>query len=174
MGLGKDYEGQECTLARALEVVGERWTMLVVRDAFYGVRRFSDFRAHLDIPRAVLADRLATLTAAGVLAKQRYQETPPRDEYVLTERGRELWSVMYPLMQWGDRHVPNAGTMRIFEHTACAVRLDAVGGCPSCGRMVPPDEVTIRPGPGEPLRKRDDPVTVALRHPHPLLTPLFP
>ncbi|MEJ3747279.1 helix-turn-helix domain-containing protein [Actinomycetes bacterium KLBMP 9797] len=174
MGLGKDYERQECTLARALEVVGERWTMLVVRDAFYGVRRFSDFRAHLDIPRAVLADRLATLTAAGILAKQRYRETPPRDEYVLTERGRELWSVVYPLMQWGDRHLANAGTMRIFEHTPCGARLDQTGGCPDCGRLVPPDEVTIRPGPGEALRKRDDPVTVALRRPHPLLEPLLP
>src|SRR5690349_12960453 len=83
MALGKDYATQECSIARALEVVGERWTLLVVRDAFYGVRRYNDFLVHLGIPRAVLAARLQTLTAEGILDKRRYQESPPRDEYVL-------------------------------------------------------------------------------------------
>lgn len=73
MALGKNYDGQDCSLAKALEVIGERWTLLVVRDAMYGVRRFGDFQVHLDIPRAVLSQRLATLVAAGVLGRRRYR-----------------------------------------------------------------------------------------------------
>lgn len=76
MALGTDYAQQDCSLARALEVVGERWSMLIVRDAFYGVSRFNDFLAHLDIPRAVLTARLRTLVEAGVLYKEPYQDSP--------------------------------------------------------------------------------------------------
>lgn len=97
MALGKDYVTQQCSVARALEIVGERWTLLVVRDALYGVRRYNDFLGHLGIPRAVLAARLQMLTEEGVLEKRRYQESPPRDEYVLTDRGIELWPVVRSL-----------------------------------------------------------------------------
>jgi DNA-binding HxlR family transcriptional regulator len=173
VALGKDYEGQDCSLARALELVGERWTLLLVRDAFYGVRRYRDFLAHLDIPRAVLADRLHTLTEAGVLAKQRYQDSPARDEYVLTDRGVELWTVLYPLVQWGERHLATAGPRRFFLHAACDTRLDSTGNCPRCGGLVLPGDVEIRPGPGADLDLRGDPVTIALRKPHRLMEPLF-
>src|ERR671914_269155 len=97
MALGKDYAGQDCSIAQALELIGERWTLLIVRDAFYGVRRYSDFLAHLDIPRAVLAERLTALTAAGVLERRRYQESPPREEYVLTTMGVDLFPIVYTL-----------------------------------------------------------------------------
>jgi DNA-binding HxlR family transcriptional regulator len=174
VGLGRDYERQDCSLARALELVGERWTLLVVRDAFLGVRRYRDFLAHLDIPRAVLAERLQALTEAGVLERRRYQDSPPRDEYVLTERGRELWPVLYPLTQWGDRHLSAAGgPRRIYAHQPCGARLDATGACTGCGRVVPPEEVEIRPGPGANPQLRDDAVSRALRRPHRLLEPLF-
>lgn len=104
MALGKDYATQECSIARALEVIGERWTLLVIRDALYGVRRYNDFLVHLGIPRAVLAARLQALTADGILEKRRYQESPPRDEYVLTDRGIELWPTIRSLGLWGREH----------------------------------------------------------------------
>jgi DNA-binding HxlR family transcriptional regulator len=173
VALGKDYEGQDCSLARALELVGERWTLLVVRDAFYGVRRYSDFLAHLDIPRAVLAERLQALTAAGVLDKRRYQHAPPRDEYVLTEIGRELWPALYALSDWGARHLSDAGPCRIFCHAACGTPLGPSAVCPSCGGQVPPEDLVVRPGPGAGRPARDDPVSRALRRPHRLLQPLF-
>lgn len=105
MALGKDYSTQQCSIASALEVVGERWTLLVVRDAFYGVRRYNDFLSHLGMPRAVLATRLKSLEQAGILTKRRYQQSPPRDEYVLTERGIALWPTLRSLGLWGREHV---------------------------------------------------------------------
>ncbi|GIG90766.1 winged helix-turn-helix transcriptional regulator [Plantactinospora endophytica] len=173
MALGKNYERQDCSFARALELLGERWTLLLVRDAFYGVRRYADFLAHLDIPRAVLAERLRTLTEAGVLARQRYSDNPPRHEYVLTARGRELWSVFFPLVQWGDRHLSTIGPRRLFAHATCDTLLEPTGTCGRCGRLVPPEEIEVRPGPGAQSDLRDDPVTQALRTPRRLLEPLF-
>lgn len=174
VALGRYYEGQDCSLARALELLGERWTMLLVRDAFYGVRRYADFLAHLDIPRAVLADRLRTLTEAGVLARRRYSDSPPRDEYVLTDRGRELWAPFYLLSQWGERHLSAAGPRRLFAHADCGTLLDPTGACPRCGRLAPPEEIEMRPGPGQQDDHRTDPVSQALRRPHRLLQPLLP
>ncbi|MFF0308559.1 winged helix-turn-helix transcriptional regulator [Streptosporangium sp. NPDC004379] len=171
MALGKNYERQDCSLARALELVGERWTMLVVRDALYGVRRYSDFLTHLDIPRAVLSQRLQTLVDAGVLERARYSQAPPREEYVLTAMGRELWDPVYLLSQWGERHLSQKGPRRIFHHLTCGDRIDPHGNCPSCGGHPPLEEIEIRPGPGaDPFR--EDPVSVALRRPHRLLDPL--
>ena len=107
MALGTEYAQQDCSLARTLEVVGERWTLLILRDCFLGVRRFADFEAHLDISKAVLTQRLATLVDAGLL------ETVPRGrrhDYVLTDRGRSLWPVLFTMTQWGEEHLaPEAG-----------------------------------------------------------------
>ncbi|MET7465482.1 helix-turn-helix domain-containing protein [Nonomuraea sp. NPDC005501] len=172
MALGKNYDGQDCSLARVLELVGERWTMLVVRDALYGVRRYGDFLAHLDIPRAVLSQRLTALVDAGVLERRRYQDTPPRDEYVLTPMGRELWQPVLALGQWGERHLTRNGARRLFIHVDCGARIDAFSSCTGCGAPhLPPEQVEVRPGPG--LEDgRGDPVSVALRAPHRLLEPL--
>ncbi|MET8176026.1 winged helix-turn-helix transcriptional regulator [Streptomyces clavifer] len=171
MALGKDYANQQCSIARALEVVGERWTLLVVRDAFYGVRRYSDFLSHLGIPRAVLATRLQALTEAGVLVRRRYQESPPRDEYVLTDSGRALWPTVRSLGLWGREHLPGTLPMRIFVHAACGTELGAFGQCPACWTAVDPEDVEMRPGPGldpDPA----DPVSRALLVPRRLLQPL--
>ncbi|GHA94762.1 MULTISPECIES: winged helix-turn-helix transcriptional regulator [Streptomyces] len=171
MALGKDYATQQCSIARALEVVGERWTLLVVRDAFYGVRRYSDFLSHLGIPRAVLATRLQALTEAGVLVRRRYQESPPRDEYVLTGSGRALWPTVRSLGLWGREHLPGTLPMRIFVHAACGTELGAFGQCPACWTGVDPEDVEMRPGPGldpDPA----DPVSRALLVPRRLLQPL--
>jgi DNA-binding HxlR family transcriptional regulator len=173
MALGKDYEGQDCALARALELLGERWTLLVVRDAFYGVTRYSDFAAHFDIPRAVLSDRLRTLTSAGVFARHRYMQSPPRDEYVLTEMGKELWPVVYTLWEWGGRYLSPGGPSRIYVHASCGARLDDVGMCPDCGGgRIRPEDIEMRPAREVRSPLRDDPVSLALKVPRRLLRPL--
>ena len=167
--IGKDYEGQDCSMARALEVVGERWTLLVVRDAFYGVRRFNDFQAHLDIPKAVLSDRLSGLVGHGVLARTADPEHRGRHLYELTAAGRDLWPVVYSLLMWGGRHrSPNS---RIFQHAACGTRLAETGCCPACGELPAATDILTVPSPGRRPR-RDDPVALALRTPHRLLEPL--
>ncbi|MCK2217764.1 helix-turn-helix transcriptional regulator [Actinomadura sp. ATCC 31491] len=172
MALGKNYDGQDCSFARTLEVLGERWTLLVVRDAMYGVRRFADFQAHLDIPKAVLSQRLASLVAAGVLERRRYQDAPPRDEYVLTPMGRELWVPMLALAQWGERHLSERGPRRLFHHATCGARLEPTSVCGACGRLVSLEEVEVRPGPGLRDDTRDDLVSLALRTPHRMLVPI--
>ena len=108
--LKSDYEGQDCSIARTLEIVGERWTLLIVRDAFRGIRRFDDFQANLGVSRNVLTERLARLVEAGVLERVRYQERPERFEYVLTAKGRELRLALAALRQWGDKHVTHRKT----------------------------------------------------------------
>jgi DNA-binding HxlR family transcriptional regulator len=171
MALGKNYTGQDCSLAKALEVIGERWTILVVRDAMYGVRRYGDFLAHLDIPRAVLSQRLTTLVEAGVLDKRRYQDAPPREEYVLTQVGRELWQPVLALGEWGERHFTKSGPRRVFHHLTCGTRIDSVAQCATCGVRVPIEDAEVRPGPGL-EGTRDDPVSVALSAPHRMLHPI--
>ncbi|MFD8725523.1 winged helix-turn-helix transcriptional regulator [Streptomyces sp. NPDC059629] len=170
MALGKDYVTQECSIASALEVVGERWTLLVVRDALYGVRRYNDFLVHLGIPRAVLSARLRTLTEEGILEKRRYQESPPRDEYVITDRGIALWPVLRALAVWGREHVMDR-RLRYLRHAECGTELGSYGECPACGTVVPAADVLLTPGPGldpDPA----DPVSRALLKPKRLLEPL--
>jgi DNA-binding HxlR family transcriptional regulator len=103
--LKRDYEGQNCSLARALEVVGERWTLLIVRDALLGVRRFDQFQESLGIARNVLAARLNRLVDEGILRRVAYSERPARYEYVLTRKGRDLGIAVAALRQWGDRYL---------------------------------------------------------------------
>jgi DNA-binding HxlR family transcriptional regulator len=167
--LGKDYERQDCSLARALEVIGERWTLLIVRDAFYGVRRFNDLQAHLDIPKAVLSDRLTGLAEDGILERSPDPEHAGRHLYELTAAGRDLWPALHALLVWGDHHRhPNS---RTFKHMACGTRLDDRGHCTSCDVTPGPEHIVmeLRRGRG---KLRDDPVTVALRSPHRLLEPI--
>ncbi|MFJ3665962.1 winged helix-turn-helix transcriptional regulator [Streptomyces sp. NPDC090106] len=170
MALGKDYVTQECSIARALEVVGERWTLLVVRDALYGVRRYNDFLGHLGIPRAVLAARLQSLIDEGILDKRRYQESPPRYEYVITDRGIALWPTLRALGRWGREQLGEP-QMRYFRHAPCGTELGPYGECPGCGTFVPAEDVVMEPGPGldpDPA----DPVSRALLRPKRLLDPL--
>ena len=167
--LGKDYVDQDCALARALEVVGERWTLLILRDAFFGVRRFSDFQAHLDIPKAVLSDRLSTLVGEGVLERVPDPEHGGRRLYQLSPSGEELWPAIHSLLMWGSRH--RAPNNRDFVHATCESVLDDAGHCPRCGVTPGPAEIVIRMREGRTSR-RSDPVAVALQAPHRLLEPL--
>ncbi|MCX5048450.1 MULTISPECIES: helix-turn-helix domain-containing protein [unclassified Streptomyces] len=170
MALGKDYATQECSIARALEIIGERWTLLVVRDALYGVRRYNDFLVHLGIPRAVLAARLQTLTAEGILEKRRYQESPPRDEYVITERGTALWPTLRSLGVWGREHFSES-QLRYFRHVDCGTELGPYGECPACRAVVPVEDVLVEPGPGADPNPTN-PVSRALLRPKRLLEPI--
>jgi DNA-binding HxlR family transcriptional regulator len=103
--LKRSYDGQVCSIAGTLELIGERWTLLIVRDAFLGLRRFDEFQRSLGIARNVLTDRLNRLVEAGIFEKVRYSERPERFEYRLTDKGRELNVALSALRQWGDRHV---------------------------------------------------------------------
>jgi DNA-binding HxlR family transcriptional regulator len=102
--LNRDYEGQNCSIARALEVIGERWTLLIVRDVFLGLRRFEQFQENLGIARNVLTDRLNRLVEEGILERVRYSERPERYEYRLTQKGRDLNLALAGLRQWGDKY----------------------------------------------------------------------
>ena len=107
--LPRTYETQVCSIARSLEAIGDRWTMLVVRDAFLGVRRFEEFQDRLGVARNILSDRLGRLVDDGILEKRPYQERPQRFEYRLTEKGRDLFPVMISLMKWGDAYALDPG-----------------------------------------------------------------
>src|SRR6059058_5470239 len=123
--LGRTYDDQVCSIARALEVVGERWTLLVIRDAMRGRRRFDDFQHSLGISRPVLTERLERLVEEGVLERRRYQERPERFEYVPTAKGRALWRVVSQLMFWGDKYYPaEGGRTRILKHRECGGQVD--------------------------------------------------
>jgi DNA-binding HxlR family transcriptional regulator len=167
MPLPRDYAAQRCALARSLEVVGERWTLLILRELFFGVRRFGQIHARLDIPKAVLSARLATLVEHGVVERRPYG--PGRDEFLLTERGLELWPTVHGLMQWGERHLVDDGPVRTFAHVSCGTELEPHGHCPTCDVEPPAADVETRPGPAAP--RREDPVSRALRSPRRLLTP---
>jgi DNA-binding HxlR family transcriptional regulator len=167
--LGKDYERQDCAIASALEVIGERWTLLIVRDALYGVRRFSDFHAHLDVPKAVLSERLSSLVEHGILERRPDPEHPRRHFYELTDAGRELWPVLNALLVWGDHNrYPKS---RLFRHATCGTQLDERAACPACKLTPPVEDIVMERRPGR-RTLRDDPVTIALRDPHRLLKPL--
>jgi DNA-binding HxlR family transcriptional regulator len=171
MPLPKDYAGQQCSLSRALEIVGERWTLLIVRDAFFGVRRFGDFVAHLGIPRAVLAERLASLTAEGVL--EGASGTHGHTEYVLTSKGITLWPVVRSLLAWGDEHYSDGGPRRVFRHAADGGAVSSDGTCATCGETVPVPDLLVVPGPGLVTSPDSaDPVSAALASPHRLLEPV--
>ena len=131
-------------MARTLEVVGERWTLLILRDAFLGVRRFDDFQRSLGIARNVLNTRLQRLVDAGLLERRRYQERPERFEYRLTDVGLDLWPAIVALMRFGDRHlVGDDGPPMLLEHRDCGGRVTDFGTCEACGAQLTPREVRI-------------------------------
>ena len=135
--LPRTYDNQVCSVARTLEVIGDRWTMLVIRDAFHGIRRFEEFQERLGIARNVLSSRLTRLVHEGVLEKHLYQDRPPRFEYRLTPKGVDLFSVMVSLMKWGDRHAPSPdGPPVVVLHRGCGGEVDERLLCDRCGEPV--------------------------------------
>ena len=143
------FAEMNCSIAQALEVVGEWWTLLILRDCFLGIRRFDDFVERLGIARNVLTNRLETLIDAGVLERHAYDEARGRYDYVLTEKGRALWPVMTALRQWGDQWVLGVGNEPLLlEHRTCGHNTTAQMTCDACGEALDARSVRAVPGPG--------------------------
>lgn len=147
--LGKTYDSQVCSMARTLELVGERWSLLIVRDAlFAGTTRFVEFQRRLGIATNVLQNRLDGFVAAGIMEHRR--ATPAGSQYLLTEKGRDLAAALVALTQWGDRWAAPDGPPILFSHQACGSAVAAHLDCASCGTLADAGEVLARPGPGMP------------------------
>lgn len=148
--LGNTYDSQVCSIARALEAVGERWSLLIVRDAlFAGVTRFTDFQHNLGLATNVLKTRLGSLVAVGVMERHLYSERPVQYEYVLTEKGRDLAAALISLTAWGDRWSSPNGPPILYNHASCGGSLRYELACSNCG-AIDALEVSVRPGPGMP------------------------
>jgi DNA-binding HxlR family transcriptional regulator len=156
--LPRTYDSQHCSIARALEVLGDRWTLLVIRDAFLGLRRFDDFQRDLGVARNVLTDRLGRLVEEGVLDRVRYQERPERFEYRLTEKGRDLWPVTMALLRWGDRHYATEGPPRLIRHRECGGNVTEHLRCDRCGADLELRDVEAVFGPGARRHREGEPV----------------
>jgi DNA-binding HxlR family transcriptional regulator len=147
--LKRGYETQTCSVARSLEVVGERWSLLIVRSVLLGMRRFDDLQAELGITRSVLATRLQRLVDEGVLKRVPYQERPTRHEYRATAKGRDLFPVVAHLQRWGDAHYPEpTGPPRLLEHRDCGGGPDDHLLCDRCGEPLGYVNTIAFPGPG--------------------------
>jgi len=144
--LNRDYEGQNCSVARALEVVGERWSLLIVRDVFLGLRRFDELQENLGIARNVLTDRLNRLVDEGVLERVRYSERPKRFEYRLTRKGRDLEIALSGLRQWGDKYVSERPPRVLRRKSDKKPVVAAL--VPRGTRTLSSEQVELLPGPG--------------------------
>jgi DNA-binding HxlR family transcriptional regulator len=143
------FSDMNCSVAQTLEVVGEWWSLLIVRDALLGLSRFDDFQRHLGISRNVLNDRLARLVEQGVLEKVPYQDHPPRYDYRLTEKGRDLWEIVDAMRRWGARwEAPEAGPPTELIHRTCGHTTTVEPRCSECGARLEQVDLKLVPGPG--------------------------
>lgn len=141
---------EHCSIAATLAVVGDRWTVLILRDVFRGVHRFGELSESLGIARNLLSKRLARLVEAGVLDRIPYQERPTRYEYRLTDMGRDLSPALIALMGWGDRWMADGGPPTVLVHDQCGTPLRQRVECPACDVELTPTHIRSRPGPGRP------------------------
>ena len=147
--LRRDYPDQLCSIAKSLEVIGERWSLLIVRDVFNGHRRFGEIQSSLGVARNVLAARLQRLVDEDILERRPYQASPPRHEYFLTEKGLDLWPTLIALLSWGDRYSPSpGGPPKVILHKVCGGQVSERGICESCGTVLNARDAIQVPGPG--------------------------
>lgn len=150
-----DLDTDNCSVQRALDIVGDRWSLLILREAFNGVRRFDDLAAHLQVSDSVLSRRLRALVEGGVLERRPYRVAGERTrhDYRLTERGRDLFPVITALMAWGDRHLADgAGPAWSVRHAGCGQPVETVVCCPADGEVLTAGDTETGPGPGARLR----------------------
>ncbi|MCI3131768.1 winged helix-turn-helix transcriptional regulator [Phenylobacterium aquaticum] len=144
-----DLADQPCSVARTVAVIGDRWTLMILRDCFLGIRRFEDFQARLGISRTITAERLKALVDEGVLKKVPYQDRPLRHEYRLTDKGLDLYPVMMAVVNFGDRHYAGeAGPPLLHRHRTCGCDFQPVITCSACHEPLAAREVETRAGPG--------------------------
>ena len=149
--LGRTYDSQVCSIARALEVVGERWSLLIIRDAlFAGATRYNDFQRSLGIATNILTVRLDGFVESGLMERRKYSEQPELSEYLLTAKGRELGAALIALTEWGDRWAAPGEPPILYTHAGCGGSVSEQTVCATCGRLESPTEVEARPGPGMP------------------------
>ena len=143
----RDLADENCSVARSVAVIGDRWTLMLLRDCFLGVRRFEDFERRLGISRSLIADRLKRLTDEGVLRREAYQDRPVRHEYRLTDKGLALHPVIMAIVHWGDAHYADAsGPPMIHRHRVCGNDFAPVLTCSECARPVSARDVEVRAG----------------------------
>jgi DNA-binding HxlR family transcriptional regulator len=147
----RQLAGGPCSIARATEVLGDSWTLLILRDCMHGVKRFDEFQRSLHVARNTLSDRLGKLVDAGVLTKEFYQDNPPRYEYLLTQMGRDLFPVVSALLAWGDRWLDDGlGAPVKLHHETCGHDLEPEVVCRHCKQPVIDHDVQFYVGPGYP------------------------
>jgi DNA-binding HxlR family transcriptional regulator len=151
------YAEKNCSIAKPLSFLGERWTMLILRELFLGRRRFDDFQASLGVATNMLSARLTTLTEEGIVERRRYSEHPERFEYVLTEKGRDLQPILLALLAWGDRYTAEDGPPMEVVHEDHAFHM--IPTCSVCGEPIDTHNVHTRPGPGANEEQRRRAVT---------------
>jgi DNA-binding HxlR family transcriptional regulator len=151
----KSYASMPCPIARSLERVGEWWSMLILRDAFYGLTRFDEFQKSLDVPPNTLSRRLDALVEAGLLARRRYSERPPRDEYVLTDAGRDFRPVLLALLAWGNRHFAPEGPSVVLADAETGQPIEPVLADRATGRVLEPGSYVVMAGPAAGPRTRE-------------------
>ena len=142
-------EEEPCSLARTVAVIGDRWSLLILRECFLRIRRFDEFQSSLGVTRHLLADRLRKLVRFGVLRKILYQDAPKRYEYILTQKGLDLYPIIMSIVHWGNIHmVDSRGRPLLHEHKNCHKMFDPVMVCSECGEPLTAKEVHVHPGPG--------------------------
>ena len=147
--LRNDYPGQICSVAKSLEVIGERWSLLIVRDVMNGNRRFGEIQGSLGVARNVLSARLQHLVEEGILERRAYHESPPRYEYFLTDKGLDLWPALIALLNWGDKYSAGPeGPPRLIVHKDCGGVVSERGICESCGKLLHARDARQVAGPG--------------------------
>ena len=146
----KSFSKMDCSVAQCLEVTGEWWSMLIVRDALLGVTRFDVFQKRLGVARNVLQQRLERLIEFGVMEKSMYSEHPPRYDYRLTEKGRDLWPIINAMRQWGDQYSAPQGPPVRLLHRSCGNEATGIVVCSECGEVMNSDNVkaVVNPGRG--------------------------
>jgi DNA-binding HxlR family transcriptional regulator len=143
--MDRDRDPHGCIAARALELLGERWTFLILHEAFHGVRRFSEMQRNLGIARNILSARLQMLVRTGILEKVRYHEEPPRYEYRLSDMGRDLYPAMVAITRWGEEHLSDeSGAHTVLRHR-CGHDADPMLVCAHCHEELDPRAVTPEP-----------------------------